>query len=97
MDLKTLTTAINQIAEEKEINAAKVFEAIEFAVAAAYKKEYRKRAEVIRAKLDHKTGEFQFSQVKTVVDANTVRMPEEGDGETAVIEAGEARAGEDEE
>ena len=37
-DLKTLKRAIEQIAEEKGIDAAKIIEAIESSIAAAYKK-----------------------------------------------------------
>jgi N utilization substance protein A len=54
-----------------------VLAAIEAAIAAAYKKEYRKRTEVIRAKFDVKTGEMKFFQVKTVVDPSEVRIVEE--------------------
>ena len=50
---------------------------IESAIAAAYRKEYGKRVEIIKAKLDLKTGQLRFSQVKIVVDENTVRFKEE--------------------
>lgn len=74
MDLKTLKRAIEQVSEEKGINPDRVMEAIESSIAAAYKKEYEKKGEVIKAKLDGKTGELKFWQVKTVVDETTVRM-----------------------
>src|SRR3989344_2128682 len=74
MDLKALSSAVEQIAAEKGITPEKVFGAIEIAIAAAYKKEYRKRAEVIKAKFDPKTGVLQFWQVKTVVDPKEVRI-----------------------
>lgn len=74
MDLKTLKRAIEQVSEEKGINPDRVMEAIESSIAAAYKKEYEKKGEVIKAKLDSKTGELKFWQVKTVVDETTVRM-----------------------
>lgn len=77
MDLKTLKRAIEQIAEEKGIDAAKIMEAIEASIAAAYKKEYEKKGEVIKAKFDLKTGQLKFWQVKTVVDDTTVRIVEE--------------------
>jgi len=54
MDIKALGTAIQQIASEKGIPPERVVDAIETAIAAAYKKEYRKRSEMIRAKLDTK-------------------------------------------
>lgn len=74
MDIKALGAAIQQIATEKGIPPERVLEAIETAIAAAYKKEYRKRTEVIHAKLDTKTGDMKFWQVKTVVDPSEVHM-----------------------
>jgi N utilization substance protein A len=76
MDLKTLNAALNQIAAEKGIPPEKVLSAIEASIAAAYKKEYRKRSEVIRCKFDLKTGEMKFWVVKTVVDPKEVRIVE---------------------
>ena len=78
MDLKTLKRAIDQISEEKGIEPAKILEAIESSIAAAYKKEYEKRGEIIKAKFDLKTGALKFWQIKTVVDETTVRIIEEG-------------------
>ncbi len=77
MDLKTLASAIDQIAAEKGIEPEKVLEAIEAAIAAAYKKEYRKRSEFVKAKFNAKTGELKFWLVKTVVDPAQVRMETE--------------------
>lgn len=76
MELKNLKRAIDQIAEEKNIASEKIIEAIESSVAAAYKKEYEKKTELIRAKFDLKTGQFKFWQVKIVVDETIVRMVE---------------------
>lgn len=72
IDLKNLGRAVEQVATEKGIDAARVVEAIESSIAAAYKKEYAKRGEIIRAKLDFKSGALKFWQVKTVVDATMV-------------------------
>ena len=74
MDIKALGVAIAQIASEKSIPPERVLEVIETAIAAAYKKEYRKKTEVICAKLDAKTGAMKFAQVKTVVDPSEVRV-----------------------
>ena len=74
MDIKELGSAIQQIATEKGIQPDKVFDAIESALAAAYKKEYRKRSEIIKAKFNHKTGGLKFWQEKTVVDPSEVRI-----------------------
>lgn len=77
LDLKTLRRAIDQLAEEKAIDASKIMEAIESSIAAAYKKEYEKKGEIIKAKFDLKTGEMKFWQVKTVADETTVRLEDE--------------------
>ena len=82
MNLKELGNAVQQIASEKGIAPERVMGAIEAAIAAAYKKEYRKRSEVIRAKFDAKTGELKFWQVKTVVDPAEVRIIEETEEES---------------
>jgi len=87
MILKDLKRAIDQIAEEKNISSEKVIEAIESSVAAAYKKEYEKKSEIIKAKFDLKTGQFKFWQVKTVVDETTVRI-EEAEEEAAPAKKG---------
>ncbi len=75
-DLKTLNNAVQQIAEEKNIEPNKVIEAIEDSIAAAYKREYEKKGEVVKAKFDNKSGDVKFWQVKTVVDETTVDMSE---------------------
>ena len=67
MDIKNFTSAISQIAEEKGIAVEKIMETIEMAIAAAYKKDYGKKGQVIRAKLDPETGEVNFWQIKEVV------------------------------
>ncbi len=79
MNLKDLGKAVQQVADEKGLSAEKVLEAVEAAIASAYKKEYGKRGEVIKTKLDAKTGTMSFWQVKTVVDENSVRIAEEGE------------------
>lgn len=72
-DLKILKATIDQIEEEKKIPAPALWDAIEQSLAAAYKKDYGKKGQVIRAKLDQDTGSVSFVQVKTVVDETTVR------------------------
>ena len=72
-DLKILKATIEQIEDEKKIPASTLWEAIEQALAAAYKKDYGKKGQVIRAQLDQDTGTVTFTQVKTVVDENSVR------------------------
>src|SRR4030043_831104 len=77
MDIKSLTVAIAQIAEEKGLNPEKVLETIEMAIAAAYKKDYGKKGQIIKAKLDPESGEVQFKQIKIVVDKKMIYSEEE--------------------
>ncbi|MDP2663884.1 MAG: transcription termination factor NusA, partial [bacterium] len=72
MDIKNFTSAIAQIAEEKGISPEKVMETIEMAIAAAYKKDYGKKGQVVRAKLDSVSGEVKFWQIKQVVDQKMI-------------------------
>jgi len=77
MDLKSFASAISQIAEERGISAEKVIETIEMAIAAAYKKEYGKKGQMIKCKLDPVSGEAQFWLVKLVVDESMIYSEEE--------------------
>ena len=81
-DIKTIHKAIEQLAAEKELDTAQIVEAIEAALASAYKKEYNKRGEVVRCALNMKDGSAKFVQIKTVVDDTTVRFKEEGEEES---------------
>jgi N utilization substance protein A len=77
MDIKSFTSAIAQIAEEKGIPYEKVIESIEQAIAAAYKKDYGEKGQVIKAKLNPETGDVKFWQVKLVVDKSMILSEEE--------------------
>lgn len=79
LDLKSLNWAIKQIAEEKGLEEGQIFAAVESAIAAAYKKEYGKKGEIIHVKLNSKTGKMDFWKVKTIVDETMVRIVEEGE------------------
>lgn len=81
LNIKELTKALKQVADEKGLEPDQVLDVIESSIAAAYKREYGERGEMVKCKLDQKTGELHFWQVKTVVDETTVRFIEEGDGE----------------
>lgn len=70
--MKSFSSAVNQLAQEKGLAAEKIIESIETALAAAYKKEYGEKSQVIKAKLDAKTGQADFWQVKTVVDETMI-------------------------
>lgn len=80
-DLKTLRSALEQMEQEKGISKEKILEAIEMALAAAYKKEYGKKGQIVRARFDFDTGATEFSQVKVVVDESVVRVPKETEDE----------------
>ncbi len=79
-------SAVMQIAEEKNLPREKVFEIVEAALAAAYKKDYGKKGQVIKSKFDEVTKSADFFLVKEVVD-ETMRdftveeEPEEGASE----------------
>ena len=77
MDIRGFLSAIAQIAEEKGIPQEKVLETIEQAWAAAYKKDYGKKGQVIRVKLDLKSGQIKFWQVKLVVDKKMIYSEKE--------------------
>ena len=81
-DLKVMNSVLGELEEERGIPREKVIEAIEAALATAYKKEYAKKGQVIRAHIDLNAGTTEFSQVKTVVDDSTVRFEDETDGAT---------------
>lgn len=67
-DVKQFTSAIKQISEEKGISESSVLETIEAAIAAAYKRDYGKKGQVVRAKLDPETGKLNISQIHYVVE-----------------------------
>lgn len=77
MDIKKFKLGIAQLAEEKGISREKIIEIIESAVAAAYKKDYGKKNEKIKAELDVETGEFKFWQAREVVTEDMILTEEE--------------------
>ncbi len=94
LNIKELTKALKQVADEKGLQPEQVLEVIESSIAAAYKREYADRGDVVKCKLDQKTGELHFWQVKTVVDDTLVRFVEEGEGDDAGAIATGAERGE---
>ena len=77
MDLKNLTVLINHISEEKGLSQERVLEAVEQSLAAAYKKEFGKKGQVIKAKIEQKSGKVEFWQEKLVVDESMIYSEEE--------------------
>lgn len=93
LDLKTFKSALEQLEEERKIPKEKIIEAIEQAMAAAYKKDYGKKGQIIRAKFDLDTGKTDFFQIKIVVDESVVKIEEgtEEESEYSVKEDGDER------
>ena len=93
-DLKVMRSALDQLEQDRGIPKEKVLEAIEMALAAAYKKDYGKKGQIVKAEFDLESGKTNFFQVKIAVDESIVKMeeleegeeeievPEEGDGDT---------------
>ncbi len=79
LDLKALNRAIEQIAQERGIKPEAVWGAIEAASATAYRKEYRKKGEIVKCKINNKTGAMEFWQIKIAVDESLVRIKEESE------------------
>lgn len=77
MDLKVLNSALGQLEEERGIPKEKIIEAIEQALAAAYKKDYGKKGQIVRAKFDLDSGKTEFLQVKVVVDPAMIYKTDE--------------------
>ncbi|MBU6321519.1 transcription termination factor NusA [Patescibacteria group bacterium] len=74
LDIKTIQMVLGEF-EDRGISRATMVDAIESAMATAYKREYGKRGQVIRAHLSMDTGTVAFEQAKLVVDETTVRFP----------------------
>ncbi len=87
LDLKTMGSALEQLETERGIPREKIIEAIEQALAAAYKKDYGKKGQIVRAVFDMSSGKTEFIQVKIVVDEAEVRMPEDSDEDAEEKEA----------
>lgn len=89
LDIKTFKSALEQLEEERKIPKEKILEAIEQAMAAAYKKDYGKKGQIIRAKFDMETGHTDFFQVKIVVDESIAILEDENKDSEYSIKEGE--------
>lgn len=90
MDQEPFISAIEQICEEKGIAKEKVLETVEMALAAAYKKEYGRKGQVIKVDFDLTSGQMKVFQIKLVVDQTMLR-PEESEPEEEEIEEDEEK------
>ena len=82
LDLKTIERTLTQLEEERGIPREKVIEAIEYALAAAYKKDYGKKGQIVRAEFDLESGKAEFYQVKIAVEPDMLRPEEDEEDET---------------
>jgi N utilization substance protein A len=73
-DLKVMHSVLGEMEEERGIPRAKMIDAIEQALATAYKKEFGKRGQIIRAQFDINSGATIFSQIKLVVDESMLKL-----------------------
>jgi len=76
-DLKSLNSAFEELQQERGITRESVLSALETAIAAAYRREYGKRGQIIRATINPETGDVEFRQAKIVVDESLVRKEDE--------------------
>ncbi len=76
-DLKTLNSALEELQTERGISRESVIEALATALAAAYRREYGKRGQIVRAAFNPENGDTEFRQAKIVVDETLVRKEDE--------------------
>ena len=76
-DLKALNSSLEELQQERGISRENVIDALATALAAAYRREYGKRGQIIRASFNPETGDMEFRQAKIVVDETLVRKEDE--------------------
>jgi transcription termination/antitermination protein NusA len=72
-------SAVMQIADEKSLSKERVLEVVEAALAAAYKKDYGKKGQVIKARFDEVNKATEFFLIKEVVDESVREFVEEAE------------------
>ncbi len=77
MDLKSFQRALSQIAETRGISPEVIIGTLEAALATAYKKDYGKKGQKIKAKFNPVSGDVKFWQLKLVVDESMLYTEEE--------------------
>ncbi len=80
-DLKVIHAVLGELEEERGISREKMIDAIEQALATAYKKEFGKRGQIVTCRFDLATGDTIFNQVKIAVDESMLRTDEPVEGE----------------
>lgn len=96
-DLKVINSVLAEMEDERGISRERMMDAIEQALATAYKKEYGKRGQIVRTNFDLSTGDTVFEQVKIVVDESMLKPEDEAEeeGDAATTENETDGAGED--
>src|SRR3989344_252178 len=77
LDIKNFQSALEELLVDRGIPREKILETIELALVAAYKKDYGKKGQIVRAKFDPKSGQAGFWQVKIVVEERTAEPERE--------------------
>jgi N utilization substance protein A len=85
-DLKVINSVLAEMEEERGIPRERMIDAIEQALATAYKKEFGKRGQIITCKFDLDSGTTVFNQIKIVVDESMLKPEPELDEEGNPIE-----------
>lgn len=76
MDLRAFRSALEQLEAERGIPKQKIIETIELALAAAYKRDYGKKGQIVKAEFNPENGKTDFSQIKVVVDESMLKEEE---------------------
>jgi len=87
MAISPFMAAINQICDEKGLSRDQVLETIEAALAAAYRKDFGKPNQVIRAKLDPESGNMNFWQVFEVLEKEEEEQPLDSESQILLKDA----------
>lgn len=85
-DLKVINSVLTEMEEERGIPRERMIDAMEQALATAYKKEFGKRGQIITCKFDLNSGTTTFNQIKIVVDESMLKPEPELDEEGNPIE-----------
>lgn len=92
-----IASAIKQISDEKGIPQEQIIEALEAALAAAYRKDFGEKNQNIKVEFDIKTGSSRVFDVKTVVEDMEELTEEMEDESSAAPTEGPVGSEEDEE
>ncbi len=96
-DLKVMHSVLEEMEKERGIPRARMIDAIGQALATAYKKEFGKRGQIIRANFDMDSGTTTFSQIKMVVDESMLKPESKDEADMPVIDSKDEDLGVDEE